>query len=365
MPSAGGELRVRSWLWRIAKAILFRLEAETAHLFTLALIRLGIRLGGAPLRIASGVARAPQEPGPRVLGVNFATHLGLAAGFDKNAEILRGLPALGFGFAEIGTVTPRPQPGNDRPRLFRDPARGAIFNRMGFNGLGATVVSARLAEARPHLPADFRVGVNVGKNKDTPNEGAAEDYARALAPFAGLCDYAVINVSSPNTPGLRALQSLVALRPIVERARETIDRWKVAPPLLLKLAPEISGETLLETLAAATRWGIDGWVLTNTLGGTFPLSGVRPNGAEPLSGGWSGEPLRELSRTRLREARAATKLPIISVGGIGDAAEAVRRLKDGADLIQIYSGWIFAGPTFAAEISLKTQKKSPKPEAQG
>lgn len=352
---------MRALLWSVMRWFLFRIDAETAHLTTLALIRLGIRLGGWPLRIASGggsVVR-PEE----VLGLSFRSPVGLAAGFDKNAEILAGLPALGFGFAEIGTVTPRPQPGNSRPRLFRDLERRGVFNRMGFNSLGATIVAERLAEARSKLPPDFRVGVNVGKNKDTALENAGVDYVRAITPFRGLCDYAVINVSSPNTPGLRSLQAVEPLRPIVEGVAQVLAGWPKRPPLLLKLAPEVLGSGLTELLTGLERWGIDGWVLTNTLAGTYPFDAREV--PDDRKGGWSGEPLREAARRSLAEARAATRLPIISVGGIMSADEARARLDGGASLVQLYTGWIYEGPEFPRKIAEKMQKKSPKPEAQG
>jgi dihydroorotate dehydrogenase len=334
--------------------ILFKLDAETAHHVTFALIRLGIRLGNAPLRIASGRLLAPASPvppTPRVFGLEFRSRLGLAAGFDKNAEILAGLPALGFGFAEIGTVTPRPQPGNDRPRLFRRIPDRAIFNRMGFNGLGAALVSARLTEVRPLLPAGFRVGVNVGKNKDTSAEDAHRDYRTAVSAFAGLCDYVVINVSSPNTPGLRALQALDSLKPIVLAVREAVSGWSTPVPVLLKVAPELFDVAVEpvtrpeDLIPAAEEWGVQGWVLTNT------LAGSRQIGTTALPGGWSGSLLTAPSRDALIRARSLTRLPIISVGGIMDAREASERLRLGADLLQVYSGWIYGGPGWPSGIS--------------
>ncbi len=352
---------MRSRLWALLKWFLFRLDAEKVHRFSVAMLRLGMRLGRAPLRWLSGARPAPTivagaagaaslttpaRAGQAVVfGMTFASRLGLAAGFDKDAEILAGLPDLGFGFAEIGTVTPRPQPGNDRPRLFREPERQAIFNRMGFNGLGSAIVAERVARVRPELPPGFRIGINIGKNKDTPNEEAAQDYLRAARAFEDLADYLVINVSSPNTPGLRALQSAEALRPIVEQVNAVITGWKSRPPLLLKLAPEVRGPDLGEILAAGEKWGINGWVLTNTLAGTIEVGG------QPLPGGWSGGPLTEKSRASLIEARRLTALPIISVGGILTPEEAMLRLDAGADLIQIYTGWVFGGPGFPAKLA--------------
>lgn len=339
---------IRERVWRVLKWFFFRLDPETAHRMTARLIRLGIRMGNAPLRIASGASRRKVLPGeaPQVFGMSFASRVGLAAGFDKDAEMVEGLPALGFGFCEIGTVTPRPQPGNERPRLFREPAREALFNRMGFNGLGATVVAERLAQSKPRLPESFRVGVNLGKNKDTSLENAADDYILAAKAFRGLADYLVINVSSPNTPGLRSLQTVEALRPIVEGVGREIARWTKRPPLLLKLAPELSGMDLEAVIRGAESWGIDGWVLTNTLGGAWS-KGLK----QELPGGWSGAPVRDASRASLKQARALTKLPIVSVGGIFDAEEAMARRELGADLVQLYSGWIYRGPGLPFEVS--------------
>ena len=326
------------------RAILFRIDAETAHRFTVSLIRLW-RFNPIRVLAPSSPATPAKIPGWSVFGLEFASPVGLAAGFDKDAEILAALPDLGFGFAEIGTVTPRPQPGNDRPRLFRDRERASLFNRMGFNGLGASIVSRRLARIRPGLPKTFRVGVNIGKNKDTPLEQAPQDYRKAIEPFRDLADYVVVNISSPNTPGLRSLQTTQMLTPIVSEVREELSKWSHQPPLLLKLAPELRGNELRELVEALERQGIAGWVLTNTLGGEIETSSGK------LSGGWSGGALTEGSRRSLQEVRAISQLPIISVGGILSEEEARLRISMGANLVQIYSGWIYRGPTFPADLA--------------
>ena len=357
---------MKAGLWRLAKAILFRLDAERAHRLTVGLMRWAYKIGGGRLlRIASGADLPPALPlsvpysGATdvcdVWGMHFASRVGLAAGFDKDAELVDVLPHLGFGFAEIGTVTPRPQLGNEKPRLFRDAAAETVFNRMGFNGAGASEVAARLAVARPGLPGWFKVGVNVGKNKDTSLEDAARDYGAAAAAFRGLADYLVINVSSPNTPGLRSLQTIEALKPIVAAVFEPMTSWETRPPLLLKLAPEVRGDDLVKIIAAAEGWGIGGWVLTNTLGGT--------RGEQ--AGGWSGRSVTEPARQSLEAARAATRLPIISVGGIMDAEEAALRIRLGANLVQIYSGWIFRGSQLSRANCAQIGKKKAPGRARG
>ena len=348
---------MRGFLWRICKWFLFRLDAERAHRLSFLGVHLGMRFGPWSLRIVSGAPTFKSihpVPSDTVWGLSFASPIGLAAGFDKDAEILPALPHLGFGFAEIGTVTPLPQAGNEQPRLFRVPEKQALFNRMGFNGLGAAVVSARLEEIRRResLPEAFRVGVNLGKNKDTPAEEAASDYVRAALPFRELSDYLVINVSSPNTPGLRDLQTETALKPIIQELKHLISGWKVVPPLLLKLAPELENDFLAELMPRAEIWGIDGWVLTNTGAGEYVQA------RKKLSGGWSGAPLRIISRSRLQAARVLTQLPIISVGGIVDETEAKKRMELGANLIQIYSGWIFRGPGFPVRITKALKRKA-------
>jgi dihydroorotate dehydrogenase len=339
----------RGFFWRIIRRALFKMDAETAHRLTVGLIEFGHKTH--TLRIVSGASNEyyPAASRPQVLGMSFRSRVGLAAGFDKDAELVAVLPELGFGFAEIGTVTPRPQPGNERPRLFRDPARASVFNRMGFNGQGAEAVSRRLALTQGRLPEDFRVGINLGKNKDTSLEDAASDYAQAASAFDGLADYMVVNVSSPNTPGLRSLQTIEALRPIIDAVNNVIGKWSRRPPLLLKLAPELEGAGLAELISeieSSKSAPIDGWILTNTLGGQH-LGRV---------GGWSGGLLTDHARRSLVSARAVSSLPIISVGGILTAEEALERRRLGADLVQVYSGWIYGGPGFPAVLSAKLAK---------
>ncbi len=333
----GGALLIHRIFWAGLKALAFRLDAERAHHLSVALLRVIGACCPPLLRVLSASCFMPKTLEKQIGALRFKHPVGLAAGFDKNAELLPYLPYLGFASAEIGTVTPRPQGGNAKPRLVRDPARKALFNRMGFNNEGADAVLARLAAARKKLPADFVVGVNLGKNKDTPLEAAANDYRLLARVFCDLAHYLVINVSSPNTPGLRALQSEQHLEPIV---RAVLEETKGKLPVFLKLAPEIEGADLQGLIQAAEGWGLSGFVLTNTLGGQYA--------GQP--GGWSGEVLRERALRALMTARSATRLPIIAVGGIMTPADAEERMQAGATLLQIYSGWVYAGPSFPARI---------------
>jgi dihydroorotate dehydrogenase len=327
-------------LWSLVRPLLFQGDAETTHERTVsALERLGrSEAGRALLRTVARQHVIPGGSAREVWNLRFRSPVGLAAGFDKNGVLLRALPHLGFGFAEIGSVTPRPQPGNPRPRLSRDASRKAIWNAMGFNNDGIEVVAARLEQARGSgwIPSDFPVGVNLGKNKDTPNEVAHRDYLAGARRFMLLADYLVVNVSSPNTPGLRALQEPEGVRRILDPILEVRAGGARSVPVLLKLAPEISG-TLLAELLRQLEDRVDGWILTNTL--------------QSNSGGLSGEPLAEFSRARLLEAVGQTSKPIISVGGILDAHEARGRIEAGASLIQAYAGYIYGGPAFPARVA--------------
>ncbi len=328
-------------IWKFLRPILFRFDAETVHGLSVTILRGVGRFFPGLLRWISGTSGAANRPVEH-WGMTFLNPVGLAAGFDKNAELLPYLPHLGFGFAEIGTVTPRPQEGNPRPRLFRDSSQQAVFNRMGFNGHGAARVSARLREIKPRLPPGFRVGVNLGKNKDTPLERAAEDYAEAAMRFEGLADYLVVNVSSPNTPGLRSLQTVESLRPILRAVFTVISAWSVRPPVLVKLAPELDESDLRELVGALEPEGVKGWIVTNTLGGTW---------SDGIAGGWSGLPVQSAARVALSNLRGLSPLPIISVGGILSGEEARQRFKGGANLVQIYSGWVLQGPRLLKQIA--------------
>jgi dihydroorotate dehydrogenase len=333
----------RAFLWRFIRTVLFFFDPESAHRTLMKSLGVVHALFPGFIRWISGTPKSFTPMNKEIFGINFWHPLGLAAGFDKDAEYLPLLQDLGFSFVEIGTVTPLTQPGNDRPRLFRDSKSQSLFNRMGFNSAGATQVARNLRVARKNLRAGFRVGVNIGKNKNTEIQYAHLDYERAIEPFEGLIDYVVINVSSPNTPGLRDLQTPLALQKIFKAVQGKVACWPHPVPILVKLAPEVEMTDFDVLSGVLEPLGLSGWVLTNTLMGTF-------SSVNSLAGGWSGGKLTALSRDFLSQARLRTALPIISVGGIMSTKEACFRLKSGAQLIQIYSGWVFNGPRFPANI---------------
>jgi dihydroorotate dehydrogenase len=311
-------------LWPLIRSILFLLPPETVHTMS----KTGMKW------MTFFMAK------PKLIENN---PIGLAAGFDKNCEFLPYLPYFGFGYAEIGTVTPKPQGGNERPRLFRIVKDKNLFNRMGFNNLGAGIISERLKKIKPTLPLGFKVGVNLGKNKSTPDTEAASDYAKVAYAFMDHADYFVINVSSPNTPGLRALQTKEFLVPILSAVQNALPSHKKIP-IYVKLAPEIEGEALSEIFFALKEAKVDGYVLTNTVGGVSIYRGTE------YTGGFSGQILSSLGPKRLIEARKLTSLPILSVGGIMNEDQAIERLRLGANAIQLYTGWIYEGPFFAKRI---------------
>ncbi len=330
-------------LWRLLRKLLFLLDPERVHRLAVAVLRLAGR------RASSRALRRRPDPSlaVRCLGLDFESPLGLAAGFDKGEGIAPGLYALGFGHVEVGTITPRPQPGNPRPRLFRLPEHRALINRMGFNNEGAEACAARLAavdaSARPRV-----LGVNVGKNKDTPNERAVEDYVACIDHLQAHADYLVVNLSSPNTPGLRALQEREPLERLLEacvaRARP------FGKPLLVKLAPDLSPQALDEAVDVAVAAGAAGVVATNTTVTRPGAVASHPKAGE--AGGLSGAPLAPLAADALRRAyiRAAGRIPIVGVGGIMDANDAYARIRAGASLIQVYTGFIYGGPGFARRL---------------
>jgi dihydroorotate dehydrogenase len=326
--------------WRLARPLLHRIDAERAHGLALKALNLGLVRGPGPLRQS-----VLQQ---RLWSLDFANPLGLAAGFDKDAAVLDGLSTLGFGFLEVGSITPRPQPGNVRPRLFRLSEDRAVINRMGFNNAGAERAAARLAAWRQQHPKGMAplVGINLGKNKESAD--AVADYLAGLRTLGRFADYLVVNVSSPNTPGLRQLQAAEALDPLARALRGTMDQEGPRCPLLLKVAPDLAAEecAVIAEIALAHFHGL---IVSNTTTARPPgLQGAARNEA----GGLSGRPLFRPSTERLAQFYRLTggRLPLIGVGGVESAATAYAKIRAGASLVQLYSALVYAGPGLAPAI---------------
>lgn len=331
-------------LFDLARHLLFCLPADTSHELTLQALAIAERA-----RLLSCVVpRVPPRP-VRAFGVDFPNPVGLAAGLDKNGECIDAFAALGFGFIEIGTVTPRPQPGNPKPRIFRLPQRNAIINRMGFNnhGVDALVENVKRARYRGVL------GINIGKNKDTPNERALDDYVACLRKVYDHATYVTVNISSPNTPGLRTLQHGDALRGLLGGLREEQEKLQRAGgrrvPLLVKIAPDSTDNELAAIAAALVEFGLDGVIATNTTSSREGVQGL-PHAEE--TGGLSGAPLTARSTAVIATLaqELAGRVPIVGVGGIVTAADALAKRGAGASLVQVYTGFIYRGPALVREI---------------
>ena len=331
-------------LWPALRWLLFRLDPERAH-----------RLAHAFLRRVSPAAARRRRPAPppslavRAFGLAFDSPVGLAAGFDKGDVSVPGLFALGFSHVEIGTITPRPQAGNERPRLFRLPEHRALVNRMGFNNEGADACAERLRA----LPPGARlgpVGVNIGKNKATPNEDAASDYLACIDRLHALADYLVVNISSPNTPGLRGLQEKEPLERLLRACVARLRERAPGKPLLVKLAPDLSPEALDEAVDVAVAAGVAGVVATNT---TLSRAGVEGHPRAAEQGGLSGAPLEALATSVVRRCalRAAGRVPVVGVGGVLDAEGAYAKIRAGASLVQVYTGFVYGGPAFVRRLN--------------
>src|SRR5690606_30493708 len=339
---------------RLFDSLLSRMDAETAHRAAITGMRAAARVPAAAAQAWRRLVPEADRLGVEALGLRFPGRLGAAAGFDKNAVCIDALGALGFSFVEVGTVTAMPQPGNPRPRLHRLVADQAIVNRMGFNNDGAAAVAARLARRRRRRSAlPIVVGVNIGKSKAVPEHHAIADYeasTRLLAPYA---DYLVVNVSSPNTPGLRDLQAVERLRPLLAAVRRQADQVTAHHvPLLVKIAPDLSDDDVRDIAALALELRLDGIVATNT---TTTRTGLVSSPAEVAAageGGLSGPPLRRRSLEVLQILRAAAgeRLVLVAAGGITTADDARERIHAGATLLQAYTGFVYGGPTWPARI---------------
>lgn len=334
----------------LLRPLLYLLPPETAHHLAFGALRLlaALPFGKALLRALFGV----DEPSlrTRVLGLDLAHPVGLAAGFDKDAMGYEALAASGFAFVEIGTLTGQAQPGNPRPRLFRLPLDQALINRMGFNNRGSLDAKARLDRPRQAI-----VGVNIGKTKVVPEEEAVSDYLASTERLAAHADYFVVNVSSPNTPGLRNLQAVDKLRPLLVAVREGLDRTVKdrRVPLLVKIAPDLADADVDEVADLALELGLDGIIATNTTIGRGGLNTPEAEVEAIGAGGLSGPILAPRSREVLRRLRARVghRLVLVSVGGIDSADEAWARIRAGASLVQIYTGYIYGGPSLPGTIA--------------
>ncbi len=323
----------------LIRPALRRLPREAAHELSLRALEIGLgRLWSIP-------APAPDPPilAQRLWGFEFANPIGLAAGFDKDARAPDAMLRLGFGFVEVGTVTPRPQPGNPKPRLFRLDEDRAVINRMGFNSSGLGIVADRLSRRT----RSGVIGVNLGKNRDSAD--AAADYEEAIRRTAGLADYLVVNISSPNTPGLRALQARAALDALLRRLIDARDKTGPWVPLLLKIAPDLTSDERRDIAAVALDTGIDGLIVANTTV-ERPATLISRHAAE--AGGLSGRPLFEASTAALADLYRLTqgRLPLIGVGGVANAADAYAKIRAGANLVQLYTALVFEGPALVGRI---------------
>jgi len=327
---------------RLVRPLLFSLDAEAAHHLTIALLRTASHVDVALRALEIFQPR----PKPRVLfGVRFPNPIGLAAGLDKNGVAIPAWAALGFGFIEIGTVTAKSQAGNPKPRIFRFPERQALVNRLGFNNDGADVIAERMHKLResgrwPAVP----VGINIGKSKATPLGEAADDYLYSFRLLSEFADYIALNVSSPNTPGLRELQGPAALSQLLRAIRD--ENRKNPKPVLVKIAPDLSSNELEELIATCEENEIGGIIATNT---TLDHSSI-PS-ARDQEGGLSGAPLRGKSTALVRAIAARSTIPVVASGGIFDAESAREKFEAGAQLLQLYTGYIYRGPGLLREIS--------------
>lgn len=322
-------------MYHLLRPLLFKLNSETAHDVSLNSLQ---RIH--QLRLLPG--RKIKSPVYSCLGLNFPNRVGLAAGLDKNGDYFEALGQFGFGFVELGTVTPKPQAGNAKPRMFRLPQYQAIINRMGFNNKGVDYLVERLRQRR----YTGVVGANIGKNKDTPEDQAGQDYQICLNKLYPYCDYLTVNISSPNTPGLRKLQSRDYFLPLVEqlveqRVQQTLQHGH--RPILIKIAPDLNDEALQTISQICVDSDIDGLIISNT---TIERPGIESTRWQQEAGGCSGRPVQQLAQQALKKVRQQVPedYPLIGVGGIMQAADAAQRIEQGADLIQLYTGFIYQGP---------------------
>lgn len=344
-------------LYQALRKLFFTFPPEGAHYFAMNNVKAACNFSLSKKIIQKNFTYTNPALKKNVFGLNFRNPVGLGAGFDKNALYLRELEALGFGFVEVGTVTPKPQPGNDKPRLFRLPKDKALINRMGFNNDGATVIQKRLEAWKAYnakvSAVNFIVGGNIGKNKITPNEDAWKDYETCFKTLFDVVDYFVVNVSSPNTPGLRELQEKDSLKKILEHLQNINNGFSKQKPLLLKIAPDLNEHQLDDIISLAFEIKLDGIVATNTTIARNNLI-TSPSTIEAIgAGGLSGKPLQERSTQVLKYLMNSfkDKIPVIASGGIFNGDDAKEKLDCGASLVQVWTGFIYEGPAIAKKIN--------------
>ena len=358
-------------MYKLLRTVLFLFDPEWVHYFSMNSLRLLCKIPGGKSLLAASFKPQGNLQYSLALGeinVQFSNRVGLGAGFDKNAKYLNELEALGFGFVEIGTVTPLPQSGNDKPRLFRLPKDKALINRMGFNNEGVEAVVQRLKEWRFRQSSivnrelhgsrltthDSRliIGGNIGKNKITPNEDAWKDYEKCFNALHAYVDYFVVNVSSPNTPGLRELQEKDSLRKILTQLKNKNEELKIKKPILLKIAPDLTQEQLDDVIDLALEIKLDGLVASNTSISRDQLQTSNFKLQTIGAGGLSGKPLRETSTKIVRYIHQRTKgqVPVIASGGIFTGADAKEKIEAGASLVQVWTGFIYEGPGIVKQI---------------
>jgi dihydroorotate dehydrogenase len=333
----------------VIRPLLFRVDAEKVHHFIFSLLSFQGKIPGTGSFFRALFCLENKMLEKEVFGIKFKNPIGLAAGFDKDAKLIDELDTLGFGFVEIGTLTPLPQAGNDKPRLFRLPADQALINRMGFNNEGVHAAIHRLKKRKSKIV----VGGNIGKNKITPNEKALDDYAICLEALYNFVDYFVLNISSPNTPGLRELQDKEPLRKLLLHIKGLAAAKPVTKPVLLKIAPDLTQGQLDDIIEILQETKMDGVIATNTTISRESLQTPKANVEAIGNGGVSGKPLTKKATEVIRYLRQklGPTFPIIGVGGIMTTKDALEKLEAGADLIQIYTGFIYEGPGFVKRIN--------------
>lgn len=350
-------------MYPLIRSLLFNFPTEDVHYFSMNALHNACKVGFMKKMISSSFSFNDTALLKNLFGLHFKNPVGLGAGFDKNALYLTELQALGFGFVEIGTVTPKPQAGNDKPRLFRLPKDKALINRMGFNNDGVEVVSKRLNEWRKRNKPEIIIGGNIGKNKVTANEDAWKDYEICFNGLFDCVDYFVVNVSSPNTPGLRELQEKDSLRKILGHLQEINNGKAKRKPLLLKIAPDLTREQLDDIIDLAFEVQLDGLVATNTTISREHLVTSKTELETIGAGGLSGKPLMERSTEVLQylTKKLEEKIPVIASGGIFTGADADEKFSAGASLIQVWTGFIYEGPSIVKNICTHLRNEQTKP----